>query len=165
VATRIDRPSARVVVIDETGHVLLFKIDDPQDARPAIWITPGGGIEPGESVVAAACRELFEETGRQTTNGALGAPIAVCRGDWEFRGVPLHSVDWFFGLRTTRFEPEVDGYSDLEREIQGEARWWHPDELDTTEELTLPAGLAELARAVAREAHPSEPVELPWLAV
>lgn len=89
----------------------------------------------------------------------------MCNGDWEFRGVPLHSVDSFFGLRTTRFEPQVDGYSDLEREIQGESRWWHPDELDTTEELTLPAGLADLVRAVTREAHPSEPVELPWLAV
>ncbi|MBP0631059.1 NUDIX domain-containing protein [Cupriavidus sp. AcVe19-1a] len=32
-----------------------------------IWIPPGGHIEPGESALQAAKREVFEETGLQTT--------------------------------------------------------------------------------------------------
>ena len=42
--TPVDRPSARAIVIDETGSVLLFRIEDPLDSKPPIWITPGGGI-------------------------------------------------------------------------------------------------------------------------
>ena len=44
----LDRPSARVILIDGTGSVLLFRIEDPHDAKPPLWITPGGGVRPGE---------------------------------------------------------------------------------------------------------------------
>jgi 8-oxo-dGTP pyrophosphatase MutT (NUDIX family) len=154
-----------VVVIDETGSVLLFRIDDPLDTKPAVWITPGGGIEPGETTASAAARELFEETGLLVAPEDLGAPVAATRGDWEFRGLPLYSVDWFFSLRRERFEPSRDGFTDLEHEIQGASRWWHPSELEETDELILPAGLATLARSLVISQHPPPMVELPWLAI
>ena len=52
--TPLDRPSARVIVIDGTDSVLLFRIEDPHDPKPPLWITPGGGIEPGEALCDAA---------------------------------------------------------------------------------------------------------------
>jgi 8-oxo-dGTP pyrophosphatase MutT (NUDIX family) len=61
--TPLDRPSARVIVIDATGNVLLFRIEDPHDPKPPLWITPGGGIKPGEALGEAAARKLAEETG------------------------------------------------------------------------------------------------------
>ena len=97
---RTVRDSGRVVVVDEHGCVLLFRIDDPQDTKPPVWITPGGGVEPGEEPVATAARELHEETGLLLDPGDLGEPVAVCRGAWTFRGTPLYSEDWFFAVRT-----------------------------------------------------------------
>ncbi|GAA5441439.1 NUDIX domain-containing protein [Deinococcus caeni] len=47
-----------VLIQDERGRVLLQRRGD--DGR---WGTPGGHLNPGESFLQAAQRELFEETG------------------------------------------------------------------------------------------------------
>lgn len=159
---RTDRPSARVVVVDEGGCVLLCRIVDPLDDKPPVWITPGGGFEPGEALAEAAARELREETGVAVAPGQLGAPVAVCRGAWEFRGVPLWSEDWFFAWRARRFDPADGGLTTLEREVHDRWRWWAPDELEAAGEVALPHGLADVVRRVARGERPAQPVELPW---
>ena len=153
-----------MILVDELGSVLLFRVEDSQQAGPAVWITPGGGIESGESLIQAAVRELTEETGLSVAPQQLGEPVAACRGDWEFRGQPLYSVDWFFCLRTRRFEPSRDGWTDLEHELHTSWRWWTPAELDATDEAVLPSGLAALVRSIGVGEIPAEPIELPWVA-
>ena len=109
----IDWPSARVIVIDRGGSVLFFRIEDPQDPKPPLWITPGGGIEPGEGLREAAARELAEGTGAVIHPAELGGPVASCRGEWSFRGQALYAVDTFFAWRTERFEPLTAGWEPL----------------------------------------------------
>jgi 8-oxo-dGTP pyrophosphatase MutT (NUDIX family) len=162
---RVDRPSARVVVVDEGGRALLFRVEDPHDDKPPVWVTPGGGMEPGESPADTAARELLEETGVRVDPRDLLGPVAVCSGDWVFRGTPLSSVDWYFALRTETFEPSTDTLTDLEREIHAACRWWPADELESTDELVIPSGLAGVVRDVIAGRIPVEPVVLPWLAV
>ena len=63
-AARHVRDTARVLLHDGAGRVLLFFPNYSVNVdRPPRWITPGGGIDPGETPEAAATRELFEETG------------------------------------------------------------------------------------------------------
>lgn len=68
----IERPTARVIALDDAARVLLFQIEDlpfphvgdPKRERPLVfWITAGGGVEPGESFEEAARREPREVTG------------------------------------------------------------------------------------------------------
>lgn len=151
-----------MVVIDEAGAVLLFRVEDAQDTKPPMWVTPGGGIEPGESLLGAAVRELLEETGLGVEPEALGEPVAVARGDWEFRGEPWYSEDWYFSLRAERFSPSDAGWTDHEREVHASWRWWTPAELDSTADPVLPAGLAALVRRLTAGDRPATPVELPW---
>ena len=50
----------RVVILDKENRILMVKQHhDEKD----IWMVPGGGIEEGESSMAAAVREMKEETG------------------------------------------------------------------------------------------------------
>ncbi|MCZ2830539.1 NUDIX domain-containing protein [Modestobacter sp. VKM Ac-2986] len=54
----------QVVLQDAAGDVLLqLRDDDPAIPYPGTWCLPGGHLEPGESPVACAVRELEEEMG------------------------------------------------------------------------------------------------------
>lgn len=158
------RDSARVVVLDPDGCVLLSRVVDPMSPVRVVWITPGGGIEPGESARDAALRELVEETGCDA-DGALVGPVAVTRGAWSFRGRRLLSVDSFFLHERERFEPEPRLLTEIEAEVHAGWRWWPLAELDAPAEPVLPGGLADLVRAVlaGRWTPGAAAVELPWV--
>ena len=145
----IDRPSARVIVVDGTGCVLLFRIEDRQDPKPPLWITPGGGVERGEALAKAAARELAEETGLLIGPAELGNPVAICRGEWTFRGRHLYSVETYFAWRTDRFEPSTAGWEPLEHVLHVGWRWWTTEELDATNEVVLPGRLSDVLRSIA----------------
>jgi 8-oxo-dGTP pyrophosphatase MutT (NUDIX family) len=161
--TPLDRPSARVIVMDETESVLLFLVRDPVDPKPPLWVTPGGGINPGETLNEAAARELSEETGLVIDSAELGDPVATCRGEWTFRGQPLYSVETYFAWRTDRFDLSTEGWEPLEHEVHAAWKWWTIEEIDSTNERVLPALLAEVARSIVRGTIEPCPIELPWI--
>lgn len=53
-------PSANVVVVNDSGEILLIRRTDNDN-----WAFPGGAIDLGESLPQAAVRETLEETGVQ----------------------------------------------------------------------------------------------------
>ena len=58
------RRTARVILHDGAGRVWLIQGCDPGlPERAPFWFTPGGKIEPGESLEQALRRELEEEIG------------------------------------------------------------------------------------------------------
>jgi ADP-ribose pyrophosphatase YjhB (NUDIX family) len=64
------RPAARLIVLDPADPNLLFSATDP---RGQVWFTPGGGVHRGESLEAAAARELAEEPGQRRRTRGTGA--------------------------------------------------------------------------------------------
>lgn len=61
-------PSVTAAVVNDAGQLLLIhKIDNNY------WALPGGAMDPGESVTAAAVREVEEETGvKAEVTGLVG---------------------------------------------------------------------------------------------
>ena len=59
--------TARLIVVpvirDEEGRVLVCKMAEDRGVFPGSWALPGGGVEPGESLVEALRREIHEELG------------------------------------------------------------------------------------------------------
>ncbi|MEV5557865.1 NUDIX hydrolase [Nonomuraea wenchangensis] len=58
------RHAVRAIVLDDHDRILLCRLALPKPAGTTIvWAAPGGGVEPGETPLAALRRELDEEVG------------------------------------------------------------------------------------------------------
>ena len=160
----VRRHSARVLLLDDDGKVLLFRclrdVNDP--AAGYLWCTPGGGVEPGESASEAAARELAEETGVACAPAELGEAVAVSSG--------YANVGWtsgvfrndFFVLRRSAPTIDTSGLSvGMERDSFAEYRWWAADELAATTDTVDPRNLAALITTLAG-GPPAHPIRLPW---
>ncbi|VAZ93604.1 NUDIX hydrolase [Mycobacterium pseudokansasii] len=160
----IRRTSARVVLLDETGAVLLLRGSDPaaresdRPAAPRWWFTVGGEVRNGEQLAAAAARELAEETGLQVEPADLVGPIWRRHDVFEFNGSLLDSEEFYLVYRTQRFEPSIEGRTELERRYIHGARWCSADdiaELVAAGEQVYPLQLGELLPEANRLADAS----------
>jgi 8-oxo-dGTP pyrophosphatase MutT (NUDIX family) len=156
------RPTARLLVIDPRGQLLLFRFDNRRD--PASWLTPGGGIHRGETIEAAAARELAEETGYVVAEADLGPVVATRGGIWrsDRSGRLVFGADAFFVVRVAHSAVSTDGHQELERSIITGHRWWTVDELRSTRESVSPPGIGDLVASLLTAGVPARPYRLPW---
>lgn len=135
-----DRVAARVLVVDRDGAVLLFRGSDPARPEAGIWwFTPGGGVDGEETLDETARRELLEETGMVVEHvGSVRFERVVV---FDFEGERYHQHEHFFAVRVDRFEPNVSGWTEVERRSMGESRWWATAEIAASDETFYPEDL------------------------
>ena len=140
------RSTARVIVLDPAGRVLLFGarlVDLATPPGPVLyWYTPGGEIDPGESVRAAAARELTEEIGLRIDPSALEGPVWLRRAVAPLLGELVDARETYFLLRDVVHEVDVSGQTELEAYEDQPWRWWTVAEIDASSETFRPEELA-----------------------
>ena len=143
------RETARIMLVDEDNQIFLLKTHfDPEVGLPPRWLTPGGGIDKGETTLQAAVRELFEETGLIVDGEVLGEPVLVASGRWDWSdGLNYHTYqDTIYELKVNQFEPDTSGFTKDELRDILEHRWWNVEKLLESEESLAPHELRDWLR-------------------
>ncbi len=152
------RRAARVLLLDEQDRVLLLRGFDPAVPEVTWWITPGGGLEPGEGLHEAARRELVEETGLREV--LWGPVVAYGTVSFSFRGQGFKQDQWFLLARTTGGEAVTSAAGAEEHAALLDARWWTVAELRHTADTVYPVGLAGFLERLLTDGPPVTPVRL-----
>jgi len=121
------RAAGLAVRADETGRVLMLQRDAGDGGAAAgMWEFPGGGLEPGETPLAAAKREWAEETGRKVPDG-------VVRGDWTspdgvYQGFVM-AVPSEDAVPVRSGRRQVANPDDPGGDLAEPLAWWDPEHL------------------------------------
>jgi ADP-ribose pyrophosphatase YjhB (NUDIX family) len=118
-------------VLDPAGRVLLAR----RGVEPFLgfWDTPGGFVEPGESLEDCVRREVREEAGVEI---AVGRQVASVPDTYGTAGD--FTINTFYECRLLSGEPRPD-------DDVAELRWFPRDELPAAGELAFACVRAALA--------------------
>lgn len=138
---RLYRPCVGIVLINRRGLVFLGRRARRPRAEEA-WQMPQGGIDPGESPLDAARRELREET-NVTSVSLLGEtpgwysydlPDGLAPGSW--RGRYRGQKQKWFAFRFTGADGEIDVLNPAGHRAEFDA--WRWEEIGRLPELIVP---------------------------
>jgi 8-oxo-dGTP diphosphatase len=158
VTTRVVREGVRALVLDPDDRILLARMVAPGSGEEW-WVTPGGGVDPGEELELALRRELREETGLEQFK--LG-PLVWTRHDvfpWGDR--TLDQREQIFLVRVDTFEPRPQlSRSQLAEEGMYDLRWWTLDELAASDANFAPRRIVRFLRQLLEEGPPPVPIDV-----
>jgi 8-oxo-dGTP pyrophosphatase MutT (NUDIX family) len=158
-----DRISARAIILNASmDSVLLFHFYNKDTiclgkAAKSIWITPGGGVEPDEELVLSLERELNEELGLIPSDYTLKGHL--WRSDPKptiYKNSPFMFIDNYFVIRLNHSCDSFDfsKWTDEEKSVLKNLKWWYLIDLKTTSDLVVPPQLRSFDVTVLQ--HPIE---------
>lgn len=139
---RIHRRAVRVLVVDPADRMLLF-LDSDLGLEPVAhwWVTPGGGVDPGESDLETGVRELWEETGLSVTAADLVGPLLRRAVRHGYSDKVVEQAEVFYLVRVPPFEVDTAAHTEEERLTVADIRWWRREDLEATDDDVWPRDL------------------------
>lgn len=153
----VEREAVRALVLTPERELLLLRKRGRGPDR-SFWLTPGGGIQPGEDPLACLRRELREELGLD--HFEPGPLIWRRRHVMPWSTGPVVQREHYYAIELPKFTPTMTDPVEL-RTIE-EMRWWPLHELAGTSEVVNPVRLSAIVEGYLRNGAPSDPDNLPF---
>jgi len=145
------RHTSRILLIADSGRALLLLTRAPDSSNLRRWVTPGGGVDPGESHREAAIRELTEETGLVVKEAGEMVYSETIPLPYDEAIYPTAYQEFFLLRVDSEFEPDTSGWTESERIDVTDWQWWSAEELEVTREPFEPAILPQLMRRLGHD--------------
>jgi 8-oxo-dGTP pyrophosphatase MutT (NUDIX family) len=157
----LERDAVRVVLTDGGGRVLLFHVLTPDQQPDGWWELPGGGIDPGESYLEAAVREIREETGMRLDPGQVSPPSWRRDTTWLSRGKRRLQHEVVVHARIAADQPVIVDGGRTPQEVADFVtfRWWRVPEITGSRARFYPGRLPGLLPAFLAGETIDEPFE------
>jgi 8-oxo-dGTP pyrophosphatase MutT (NUDIX family) len=150
-----DRQSVRAILLSKENEFLLLRIWLPGEPE-SFWITPGGGLEPGETHEQALRRELREELG--LADFVVGPLVWRRQHTFNWAGKRLRQHERYHVVHADRFDPRMS--DTVEAGVLREFKWWPAFELSRASERLTPLSLAQIVARYLAVGPPTEPLEV-----
>ncbi|RPJ79350.1 MAG: NUDIX domain-containing protein, partial [Acidobacteria bacterium] len=134
----VERDAIRAVILTPEREVLLMRV--LQEQGDSFWITPGGGMESGETMVDCLRRELREELGLQEFT--VGPLVWRRQHTFTWNGRRIRQRERYHVIEIEKFAPRIS--DPIESKTIVCFRWWSEHELAATRERLTPLSLAEI---------------------
>ena len=161
----LPRKTARVLLLDGEDRLLLIRMHDPDvgDASgnvlsSAYWVTIGGEMEGSEDIATAARRELLEET--RLADALVGPAVWTTEHVLCVHGKNRLMQETFVLARTDTTALNRSGWTELERAVIQDMKWWTLGDLRETSELIFPTSLVTHLPALVTGDIPASPLAI-----
>ena len=156
----IKRKSSRAIILNNNHEIFLFQYNfDYFENGNVVWITPGGGLEEGESFEMALKRELFEE---------LGIQLNQCYKQIYYRN-PIYSLkngklaqceERFFLVYLEGKEFSYNNWTESENKRMLYGKWWSIEEIQQSDDEFFSSDIINILDNLSNGKIPKEPEEM-----
>jgi 8-oxo-dGTP pyrophosphatase MutT (NUDIX family) len=158
------RPTVRVLLLDPAQRLFLFQYEDAVALDPATpdlriyWVTPGGGVEPGEEFAQAGIRELWEETGIRLP--VLGPCVWRRSRVLTLTDGPVQCDERYYLAHVADPTISLANLLAHERLTYRAHRWWSLADIRQSDDVFFPPGLTDLLTPLLAGEIPATPLYL-----
>ncbi|PIS00763.1 MAG: hypothetical protein COT84_05830 [Chlamydiae bacterium CG10_big_fil_rev_8_21_14_0_10_35_9] len=158
------RKSIRILLINDEQKLLLMCANDQKTTSKdgsycgKFWFPIGGEIEPGESLIDAATRELKEETGLNKEDVTFGPIVWFGSFEMVINGMLTRLKQKFIIAHTKNKSITLKYLTSDEKKVIEKIQWMSFEQICNHNEVIYPVVLKDYLPNILNKNYPTEPI-------